>query len=140
LTHFGRNEMIRKKVRARAPLRLGFAGGGTDVSPYSDEYGGFVLNAAIDKFAHTAITARDDGLVELLAPDTEVSWTGRVSETLPTVKGLELHTGVYNRIRREFGGHGPLSISLATQSEAPPGSGLGSSSAMVVAMVQAFLM
>jgi D-glycero-alpha-D-manno-heptose-7-phosphate kinase len=127
-----------QKIRARAPLRLGFAGGGTDVSPYSDKYGGFVLNAAIDKFAHAAITTRDDGLVELLAPDTGVSWTGPVSETLPTVKGLELHTGVYNRMRRKFGWDESVSISLTTQSEAPPGSGLGSSSAMVVAMVQAF--
>ena len=127
-----------RTIRARAPLRLGFAGGGTDVSPFSDEYGGFVLNATIDKYAYTTITSRDDGLVELLAADGQRSWRGPASEALPSVKGLELHTGVYNRILREFGRREPLSISIVTHSEAPPGSGLGSSSTMVVALIQAF--
>jgi D-glycero-alpha-D-manno-heptose-7-phosphate kinase len=127
-----------KKIRARAPLRLGLAGGGTDVSPFSDEYGGFVLNATIDKHAYTTISSRNDGLVELLATDGGVSWSGPVNGALPVVKGLELHAGVYNRILKEFGGHEPLSISIATHSEAPPGSGLGSSSATVVALVKAF--
>jgi D-glycero-alpha-D-manno-heptose-7-phosphate kinase len=127
-----------RTIRARAPLRLGFAGGGTDVSPFSDEYGGFVLNATIDKYAYTTISSRDDGLVELLAADGQMSWSGPATRALPSVKGLELHAGVYNRILREFGYHEPLSISIVTHSEAPPGSGLGSSSTMVVALVQAF--
>jgi D-glycero-alpha-D-manno-heptose-7-phosphate kinase len=127
-----------KEVRARAPLRLGLAGGGTDVSPFSNEYGGFVLNMTIAKYAHVTITSRSDGLVELLAADRELSWNGPASEALPSVKGLELLTGVYNRILRDFNRDQPLSISIATHSEAPPGSGLGSSSTMVVALVQAF--
>ena len=127
-----------KQVRARAPLRLGLAGGGTDVSPFSNEYGGLVLNVTIAKFAHVTLTPRDDGLVELLAADRELSWSGPAGEALPSVKGLELLTGVYNRIVREFGGKEPLAVSITTHSEAPPGSGLGSSSTMVVALVQAF--
>ena len=127
-----------KKIRTRAPLRLGFAGGGTDVSPFSDEYGGFVLNATIDKYAYATITSRDDGLVELLAADGEISWRGPATEVLPLVKGLELQAGVYNRVRREFGRSEPLSISIVTHSEAQPGSGLGSSSTIVVALVRAF--
>ena len=69
--------MIRKQVRARAPLRLGFAGGGTDISPFSDKYGGFVVNASIDKYAYATILSRDDGLVELIAADGQMSWMGR---------------------------------------------------------------
>jgi D-glycero-alpha-D-manno-heptose-7-phosphate kinase len=129
---------IRKQVRARAPLRLGFAGGGTDISPFSDEHGGFVVNASIDKYARTTITSRDDGLVELVAADGHNSWVGPASEALPSIKGLELHTGVYNRIIQEFRSSEPLSVSIVTRSEAPPGSGLGSSSTTVVALVQAF--
>jgi D-glycero-alpha-D-manno-heptose-7-phosphate kinase len=133
----GRNGCA-KTIRARAPLRLGFGGGGTDVSPFSDEYGGFVLNATVDKYAYATITSRDDGLVELLAADTGVSWSAPANGVLPLVKGLELNAGVYNRIQGEFGSHEPLSISVITHSEAAVGSGLGSSSTIVVALVRAF--
>ena len=47
-------------VRAKAPLRIGLAGGGTDVSPYSDKYGGFILNVTLDMFAHATIKLRND--------------------------------------------------------------------------------
>jgi D-glycero-alpha-D-manno-heptose-7-phosphate kinase len=127
-----------KKVRARAPLRLGLGGGGTDVSPFSNEYGGFVLNVTIGKYSHVTITPRKDGQVELLAADRELSWIGPAAETIPLAKGLELHGGVYNRIIKEFRSNEPLSLSITTHSEAPPGSGLGSSSTLVVAMVEAF--
>jgi D-glycero-alpha-D-manno-heptose-7-phosphate kinase len=126
------------KVRARAPLRLGLGGGGTDVSPFSSEYGGLVLNVTISKYAHVTIAPRDDGLVEIVAADREICWNGPAAEALPPVKGLELHTGVYNRIVKDFWRNEPLSISVTTHSEAPPGSGLGSSSTMVVALVRAF--
>src|SRR6201996_4371706 len=59
------------KVRARAPLRLGFAGGGTDVSPYCDTFGGCVLNATIGMFAHCSIEVRSDQKVKFVALDHE---------------------------------------------------------------------
>jgi len=127
-----------KIVRARAPLRLGLAGGGTDVSPFSDEFGGFVLNVTIGKYASVTLTPRNDGLVEFVAADRELSWSGPATEVLPLVKGLELHVGVYNRIVREFEGNESLPVTVVTHSEAPPGSGLGSSSTLVVALIQAF--
>jgi D-glycero-alpha-D-manno-heptose-7-phosphate kinase len=125
-------------ARARAPLRLGLAGGGTDVAPYSDEYGGLALNVTIDKFAYASIAPRDDARIEFVAADTNVRWVGDVSTRLPMLKGLGLHVGVYNRIVKDFHGGQPLSVSVTTHCEAPPGSGLGSSSTMVVALVQAF--
>lgn len=125
-------------VRARAPLRLGLAGGGTDVSPYSDDFGGLVLNVTIDKYAYATIVPRTDGHVEFIAADNNKKWLGKMSSELKRSPGLDLHAGVYNRIIKDFNDNTPLSISIITHSEAPPGSGLGSSSTMVVALVKAF--
>lgn len=125
-------------IRARAPLRLGLAGGGSDVSPYSDEYGGLVLNVTIDKYAYATIIRRSDDQVEFIAADNNNRWLGKMSSELERLSGLDLHVGVYNRIVKDFNDSKPLAISVITHSEAPPGSGLGSSSTMVVALVQAF--
>jgi D-glycero-alpha-D-manno-heptose-7-phosphate kinase len=124
--------------RARAPLRLGFAGGGTDVAPYSDEHGGLVLNATINKYAYATIETRADGMVSLTNADNGKTWTGPAATRLEVLPGLDLHCGVYNRIAKDFSKGTVLSVSVTTHSEAPPGSGLGSSSTMVVALVKAF--
>lgn len=131
-------DRLKGKVRARAPLRLGFAGGGSDVSPYSDEFGGYVLNATIDKYAYATIEARPEG-VEFVAADIGATWSGLANAPLQPQKGLELHIGVYNRIVRDYLHGQSVPVSVITHSEAPPGSGLGSSSTMVVAILQAFV-
>src|SRR3546814_293234 len=56
-------------VRSRAPLRLGLAGGGTDVSPFSDIYGGSVLNATISSYAYATIESRSDGNARFCTAD-----------------------------------------------------------------------
>src|SRR5438067_5142110 len=127
-------------IRARAPLRLGLAGGGTDVSPYCDRYGGLTLNATIDKYAYTIIEPRAEGsLVRLVAADTREIWEGEASPRLAPDAGFNLHRAVYNRIVRDFNAGRPLSLVMTTYTDAPPGSGLGSSSTLVVSMIQAFV-
>jgi D-glycero-alpha-D-manno-heptose-7-phosphate kinase len=127
-------------IRARAPLRLGLAGGGTDVSPYCDRYGGLTLNATIDKYAYTVIEpCPDRNLVRLVAADTLDVWEGEGGPQVPLDGGLKLHKGVYNRIVRDFNGGRPLSLVMTTHTDAPPGSGLGSSSTLVVSMIKAFV-
>ncbi len=126
-------------VRSRAPLRLGLAGGGTDVSPYSDRFGGAVLNATIDLCAYANIEPRGDGKVVLEALDLGVREEFPAGDPFPPGPGLPLHRGVYDRVMRDFNGGERIPLTLATHCDAPIGSGLGSSSAMVVAMLAAFV-
>lgn len=125
-------------IRARAPLRLGLAGGGTDVTPYCDIFGGSVLNATIDRYAHCTIEPRDDDKILMEATDLGVQERMDALPALEPAGALQLHKSVYNRIVREYNDGKPLSCSLITWSDAPPGSGLGASSTLVVSIVAAF--
>ena len=126
------------KVRSKVPLRLGLAGGGTDVSPYCDMYGGCILNATIDLFAYCTLYPTDNGMITFSALDRDELFEAPVSDKLVTDGLLDLHKGVYNRVISEFKIQ-PFSFELKTHSDAPSGSGLGSSSTMVVAILQAFV-
>jgi len=125
-------------IRAKAPLRLGLAGGGTDVSPYSDEFGGFVLNATIDMYAYCIIEKRYDEKVNFAALDRNESFEHAAASKFELDGTLELHKAVYNRIVADYNQGKPLSIDIMTYSDAPAGSGLGSSSTIVVAMIKAY--
>lgn len=126
-------------IRSRAPLRIGLAGGGTDVSPYSDIHGGAILNATIDMFAHATIIPRNDGKIVLHALDRRERFEINADPRLPINGELDLLRGVYNRVVKDFNHGAPLSFELHTYVDAPPGSGLGSSSTLVVAILGAFV-
>jgi D-glycero-alpha-D-manno-heptose-7-phosphate kinase len=125
-------------IRSRAPLRIGLAGGGTDVSPYADTYGGSILNATINMHAHASLEPLDNGRIELQAFDLDVTEELDSALEIPTDGKLPLLRGVYNRIVKDFTQR-PLSFRLTTSVDAPPGSGLGSSSTLVVAILGAFV-
>lgn len=127
------------KIRSRAPLRLGLAGGGTDLESYSNVYGGAVLNATIKMYAYCTIEPTNNGRISIVAYDNNNSLD---IESTPEIKiegeELILHKGVYNRIVKDFNGGKPLSFNMSTSNDAPVGSGLGTSSTMVVAILEAF--
>jgi D-glycero-alpha-D-manno-heptose-7-phosphate kinase len=129
---------MKQIYRARAPLRLGLAGGGTDVSPFSEEQGGFVLNATIDLYAHAILEPRNDGRIIFAAEDREEILEFDAALALPDLDPLRLHRGIYNRIVSQFNGGKSLSFTLTTFADAPAGSGLGTSSTMVVCIIQVF--
>lgn len=123
--------------RSRAPLRIGLAGGGTDVSPYSDIYGGAILNATISLFANASIEPIDDNAIIVQALDRHEEQRFEWNNELPINGKLDLLKGVYNRIQRDYGV--PLTgFKLSTYVDAPAGSGLGTSSTLVVAIIGAF--
>lgn len=126
-------------IRSKAPLRLGLAGGGTDVAPYCDEFGGVVLNVTIDMYAYCTIEPTDTGKIEFYAADRQESFSCDAVAELPLTGELLLHKGVYNRIVRDYCEGKPLSLRMTTYSDAPAGSGLGSSSTMVVAILKAYM-
>jgi D-glycero-alpha-D-manno-heptose-7-phosphate kinase len=125
-------------IRSKAPLRLGLAGGGSDVSPYSDEYGGIVLNATINLYAYCTIEETDDGEITIQSYDSGCVESLPVSDALPIDSKAILIKGVYNRVVKDFGMQ-PVSFAITTYNDAPAGSGLGTSSTMVVTILKAFV-
>ena len=126
-------------VRSRAPLRLGLGGGGTDVSPYCDEHIGVVLNVTIDMYAYTIIEPADDGRVVFQATDIDGTFEAPADADFEVADPLILHRAVYRRVVRDFNGGRPLPCRIITFCDAPPGSGLGTSSTMVVSLLKAFV-
>ncbi|MBK7374183.1 MAG: dehydrogenase [Chitinophagaceae bacterium] len=124
--------------RSKAPLRIGLAGGGTDVSPYSDQFGGAILNSTISLSAYASIEPMDENRIIIRAFDREEEQVFDVAEQLPIDGTLDLLKGVYNRVQKDH----PMPLKgfrLSTFVDAPAGSGLGTSSTLVVAVLGAFL-
>lgn len=127
-------------IRARAPLRLGLAGGGTDVSPYCDNHGGQILNAAIDRYAYAVIKLLDKPKIRFVAADNAVEEEFDLANfNRNNTTTLALHNAVYRCIVHQYNNGQDIPLELTTFCDAPPGSGLGSSSTLVVAMVRAFV-
>jgi D-glycero-alpha-D-manno-heptose-7-phosphate kinase len=124
--------------RSKAPLRIGLAGGGTDVSPYSDQFGGAILNATISLNAYASIEPIEENGIIVQALDRKEEQRFEWNNQLPIDGKLDLLKGVYNRIQQDYGV--PLtSFRLSTFVDAPAGSGLGTSSTLVVAIIGAFV-
>ena len=117
-------------VRAKAPLRLSFAGGGTDVMPFPESEGGLVLSATIDRYAYGSLRPRADRRVSVHSVDFGISLEFDVAEGPEFDGKLDLVKAAIRRVTGDAGGY-----DLLLQSNAPPGSGLGSSSTMMVALI-----
>ncbi len=123
--------------RSKAPLRIGLAGGGTDVSPYSDLYGGAILNATISLYANATIEPIAENKIILETIDRSEEQTYDWANELPINGKLDLLKGIYNRIQKDYGSV-KQGFRLSTYVDAPAGSGLGTSSTLVVAIIGAF--
>jgi D-glycero-alpha-D-manno-heptose-7-phosphate kinase len=118
-------------VRAKAPLRISFAGGGTDVPPFPEREGGAVLSSTVNRYAWGTLKPRDDGQICINSLDFGVSLAYASREDLDYDGEMDLAKAA---IKRLAGDHS-VGYDLFLHTDAPPGSGLGSSSAMMVALV-----
>nr|WP_145544883.1 dehydrogenase [Variovorax boronicumulans] len=125
-------------VRARAPLRLGLAGGGTDVSPYCDVHGGNVLNVTIDRYAYAVVKTLSEPVVRFVSTDQQQSLELPLASRYALDGRLDLHKAVYNCIVAKHRDGQAMGVELTTFCDAPAGSGLGSSSTLVVVMLRVF--
>ncbi len=121
-------------VRAKAPLRISFCGGGTDVSPYPEERGGVVLSATVDKYAYASLRPRPDEEIHITSLDYDLTRSYPAGKRLSADGELDLVKGVLNHFQFEAGQALPCGCDIFLHSDAPPGSGLGSSSTMVTTL------
>jgi D-glycero-alpha-D-manno-heptose-7-phosphate kinase len=115
-------------IRAKAPLRVSFAGGGTDVPPFPQTEGGLVLSATINRYAYGALAPRDDGQIGVESLDLGLSAEFAHDHPLEYDGQLDVVKAAIRKL-----GRGGFDLFLHTS--APPGSGLGSSSTMIVTLI-----
>lgn len=119
-------------IRSKAPLRISFCGGGTDVSPYPEERGGVVLSATIDKYAFSSLKTIDNGEIRITSLDYDIVAKYNADQDLVYDGELDLVKAVIKKMGYRGG------LDMFIHSEAPPGSGLGSSSTMMVSLIGLF--
>jgi D-glycero-alpha-D-manno-heptose-7-phosphate kinase len=130
-------------VRSRAPLRISFAGGGTELPPFIEKYGGLVISSTISKYAHTTIKwlpGNDKIIFRALDLLKENAWEHKDYLdylTKPVAGDLLLHQAVLQEFLGEYSLLLPVPIEISTYCDAPEGSGLGSSSTLTVSIVKA---
>ncbi len=116
---------------ARAPVRISLGGGGTDLPAYYTQFGGAVLNTAINRYIYTVIEPSAGDALQITSSDFRVFYRHNGQNELATDGEL----GLAKAILKEFGAYDGLDIFLSSQ--VPPGTGLGSSGAVAVSMVTA---
>ncbi len=121
--------MKRRTKRAKVPLRVSFGGGGTDVAPYYKERGGLVLSCTIDKYAYGTIRKTDDHSVTIHSLDFDIQVKYDISEEIRIEGELALVKAVLKHFKLKDG------VEIFLHSDAPPGSGLGSSSAIATLVI-----
>lgn len=130
---------MKSSFKTRCPLRISFAGGGTELSPYVDEFGGNVLNATISMYAYSSVAPRCDGMVVLKSLDNSVTEMFSISELLKkgfTNDWLKIHLACLQFFYSQKPQALEHGIEIATVSDSPVGSGLGTSSTIAISLIK----
>lgn len=125
---------IQKEViaRAKSPVRISFAGGGTDLSYFFNQQSGAVLNTTVQKFAHATLKKRNDKKIIIKSADYNIEEEIENIESINYEGKLALIKAILKLLKPQYG------FELLTYSEAPPGSGLGGSAVIASAVIGCF--
>jgi D-glycero-alpha-D-manno-heptose-7-phosphate kinase len=123
-------------IQTKAPLRVSFAGGGTELPLYYKKYGGKVINSTINLFVHTLIKKNKVKKLKINLGDFNISKSFNLNSLKTSHKLFRIHVGVYKKIMKKYNKNILLPIEISSFSDAPVGSGLGSSSTLTVALIK----
>jgi D-glycero-alpha-D-manno-heptose-7-phosphate kinase len=126
------NEKEKIISKAKSPVRISFAGGGTDLTTYFSKEDGVVLNTTINKFAHAVLQKRDDSKIKIFSNDLSIEVKYKDITKLRFDGKLDLIKSVIKLLNPDFG------FELYTYSDVPAGSGLGGSAVLLSAIIGTF--
>lgn len=129
--------MGRKIIRSIAPLRLGIAGGSSDLPDFVKKYGGLVLNATINKYVYATLLPRSDSKISIKSHDYNIIVNGNTHRKMPYDGNLDLVKATINKIEN-LAEKDITGFDIIISSDAPPGAGLGTSSTVVVSILGLF--
>ena len=118
-------------IRARVPVRVSFAGGGTDISSYINEVSAAVLSSTINKYCTASVIIRDDDEIHISSKDLDLKYTAKNFNEIEYGDDLDLIKAAVKIMQPDYG------FDLETFAEFEPGTGLGGSSAVVVSVLGA---
>ena len=121
-----------KKIICRAPLRISYAGGGTDLEPFLSQHGGMVINSTINQFAYTTVEEWHSWLFNSVDIDEETQYFTQPEDYTDNQSRLLVNTFIFLSKKYQLP---KIPIKVTTTSDVSPGSGLGSSSAVTVSLL-----
>ena len=118
-------------IRSKAPFRVSFGGGGTDMPPYCTEHGGCVVSTTIDRHIYISIEPRNDKKIRIISTDFNEEYVYNLKDA-DYSDGFELFKATIKILNIKDG------FNITISSDLPVGSGMGGSSTLVVALIGAF--
>ena len=134
-----KNNRSFKNVLNKTPLRVSFGGGGTELPKYFKKYGGCVVNTAINLFVLTKIETNQENNIEFILGESKETYKKNVNKFVkPKSKKFIFHYTIYKKISKRYLNNKIYPLKISTYSDAPVGSGLGTSSTLTVSLIKAF--
>ena len=128
----------RKIYRSKVPFRISFGGGGTDMPEYCKYHTGAVINTTIRLFTHTSLVLRDDTKVTFKWINKDEFEEHEFSDNLDCSYGLKLFKATHNHICKQYNIE-PIGYDIVSNQDVPTGSGLGTSSTLIVSLIGVYM-